>query len=31
VIDDDWNRILDTIAGFLFGIGFGMLIGSFWL
>ena len=27
--DEDFNRLMDTIAGFLFGIGAGMLIGVY--
>jgi len=27
--DDDFNRMLDTIAGLLFGLGFGMVIGHY--
>jgi len=29
--DEDFNRLMDTIAGFLFGIGFGMIIGVYYL
>jgi len=29
--DELFNRIIDTIGGFLFGIGFGMIVGVFWL
>jgi hypothetical protein len=25
--DDSFNRMMDTIGGFLFGIGFGMVMG----
>ena len=28
---DTFNRILDTISGMLFGIGFGMIIGVYLL
>jgi hypothetical protein len=27
--DDNFNRLMDTIAGMLFGIGMGMLIGVY--
>ena len=27
--DEDFNRMLDTIAGLLFGLGFGMIIGHY--
>jgi len=27
--DEDFNRMLDTIAGLLFGLGFGMVIGHY--
>ena len=29
--DDNFNRLMDTIAGMLFGVGFGMIIGVFLL
>jgi len=27
--DEDFNKMLDTIAGLLFGLGFGMIIGHY--
>ena len=27
--DEDFNRMLDTIAGLLFGLGFGIIIGHY--
>ncbi len=29
--DEDFNRMLDTIAGLLFGLGFGMIIGHYFI
>lgn len=29
--DEDFNRLMDTIAGMMFGIGFGMVIGVYLL
>jgi len=29
--DELFNRIMDTLGGFLFGIGFGMVVGVYWL
>jgi len=29
--DDDFNRMMDTLAGMLFGIGFGMILGVYFL
>jgi hypothetical protein len=29
--DDSFNRMMDTIAGFLFGLGIGMIIGEYLL
>jgi|TARA_R100001463_G_scaffold112050_1_gene167027 hypothetical protein len=29
--DELFNRIMDTLGGFLFGIGFGMIVGVYWL
>ena len=31
MIDDDFNRAMDTIAGLLFGIGIGMIMGVYLL
>jgi hypothetical protein len=31
MIDDDFNRAMDTLAGFLFGVGFGMVMGVYFL
>ena len=27
--DDSFNRMMDTLAGFLFGLGFGIVIGEY--
>ena len=29
--DEYFNRMLDTIAGLLFGLGFGMIIGHYFI
>ena len=29
--DDSFNRLMDTLAGMMFGIGFGMIIGVYYL
>ena len=29
--DEDFNRLMDTLAGFLFGLGFGIVIGNYLL
>jgi hypothetical protein len=29
--DETFNRVMDTIAGMLVGIGVGMVIGVYWL
>ena len=29
--DEDFNRLMDTLAGFLFGLGFGVVIGNYLL
>jgi hypothetical protein len=29
--NDDFNRLMDTLAGFLFGLGFGMIAGAYLL
>ena len=29
--DEMWNRVLDIVSGFLFGLGFGMIMGVYWL
>ena len=29
--DENFNRMMDTLAGFLFGVGFGMLMGVYLL
>jgi hypothetical protein len=29
--DEDFNRMMDTIAGMMFGIGFGMILGVYFL
>jgi hypothetical protein len=29
--DDDFNRMMDTLSGFLFGLGFGMIMGVYLL
>jgi len=31
VTDNEFNRIIDMLSGLFFGLGFGMLIGNFWL
>ena len=29
--DEDFNRMMDTIAGMMFGLGFGMILGVYFL
>ena len=29
--DEMLNRVLDNVSGFLFGLGFGMIMGVYWL
>jgi hypothetical protein len=29
--DEDFNRVMDTLAGMLFGLGFGMILGVYFL
>jgi len=29
--DNNFNRLMDTMAGMMFGIGFGMIIGVYFL
>ena len=29
--DEMWNRVLDNVSGFLFGLGVGMIMGVYWL
>jgi len=31
VSDEDFNRVMDTLAGMLFGLGFGMILGVYFL